>query len=174
MVNFLADLYKEGYQYRSLNSYQSAISSYHDGLTVGEHPMVSRLMKGAFNNRPPLPKHCRTWRVKTVLDFLEGLGENKELPLMQLTWKMVMILALPRPSRSADLSSLDISKRTYIPEGVKFTPATLAKQSGQGKDIKDFFFHSFPENKSLCPVERHCRHMKHEQPQFKVTQQSFS
>ena len=56
VVNFLAHLFKEGYQYRSLNSYRSAISSVHervDGYEVGQHPLIARVMKGAFNLRPP-------------------------------------------------------------------------------------------------------------------------
>ena len=55
VVNFLAHLFKEGYQYRSLNVYLSAISSVHekaDGYKVG-YPLVSRLLKGVFNQWPP-------------------------------------------------------------------------------------------------------------------------
>ena len=37
-----------------------------DGLDVGEHPLVSRLMKGVLHDRPPLPKHTITWNVQTV------------------------------------------------------------------------------------------------------------
>ena len=58
VMNFLADFHKQGYQYHSLNCYHSAISFVHewiDGHCVGEHPLVSRLMKGVFNDRPPLP-----------------------------------------------------------------------------------------------------------------------
>ena len=49
--NFLTHLHKEGYQSRSLNAYRSAISSVHDtvdGMEVGKHPVISRLLKGAF------------------------------------------------------------------------------------------------------------------------------
>jgi hypothetical protein len=66
VVNCLAHLFKEGYQYRSLNAYRSAISSVHervDGYEVGQHPLVSRVMKGAFNLRPPQPRHESTWYV---------------------------------------------------------------------------------------------------------------
>ena len=69
VVNFLAYLYREGYQYRSLNSYRSAISSVHeriDGYSVGQHPLVTRLMKGVFNDRPPLPRYTSTWNVQCV------------------------------------------------------------------------------------------------------------
>ena len=155
VLNFLADLHKQGYKYRSLNSYRSAISSVHekvDGHSVGEHPMVSRLMKGVFNDRPPLPKYTSTWKVETVLNYLESLGDNDKLSLTQLTWKTVMLLALTRPSRSADLSQLDIRMHHYSPEGVTFTPGSLAKQSRQGKSIREFFFPSFPSNITICPI----------------------
>ena len=51
VANFLADLHGEGYQSSSLNVFRSAISSVHDkvdGVEVGKHPMISRLLKGAF------------------------------------------------------------------------------------------------------------------------------
>ena len=56
VANFLTGLYQEGYQYRSLNSYRSSISSTHehaDRHPVDQHPTIVRFMKGAFNKRPP-------------------------------------------------------------------------------------------------------------------------
>ena len=73
-MNFLAHLHTEGYKYRSLNSYRSAIASMHaqvDGVSIGQHPLVSRLMKGAFHARPPLPRYVGTWDVATVLTHLK-------------------------------------------------------------------------------------------------------
>ena len=58
VVNFLASLYQEGYQYNSIGAYRSAISSVHDkidGVPVGQHPLVARLVKGIFNSRLPIP-----------------------------------------------------------------------------------------------------------------------
>ena len=52
VANFLAHLHKEGYQSRSLNSFRSAIPSVHDpvdGVEVGKHPTITRLLKGAFH-----------------------------------------------------------------------------------------------------------------------------
>ena len=46
ITNFLAHLYEESCQYRSINSYRSAISSVHGGYEVGQHPMMLRLVKG--------------------------------------------------------------------------------------------------------------------------------
>ena len=59
IVNFLAELHEKDYQYRSLNSYRSTISSVHkhvEGVPIGQHPLVSRILKGTFNEHPPQPK----------------------------------------------------------------------------------------------------------------------
>ena len=106
-----------------------------DGHNVGQHPLISRLLKGIFHDRPPLPRYTNTWNVQTVLNYLEGLGENQFLSLKVLTWKLTMLLALTRPSRSADLSQLDLGRKTYKPDGVCFYPNALAKQSRQGSQI---------------------------------------
>ena len=59
VLNFLADLFDQGYLYWSLNSNWSAISSAHqkaDGVEIGKHPLLARMLKGIFNERPPRPK----------------------------------------------------------------------------------------------------------------------
>ena len=85
VASFLAYLYKEGYQYySSINSYCSAISSMHDrieGVMVGQHPMITRLVKGVFHSRLPLPRYTHTWDVQMVLNFLKSLGDNWKLSL---------------------------------------------------------------------------------------------
>ena len=156
VANFLADLHEEGYQSSSLNVFRSAISSVHDkvdGVEVGKHPTITRLLKGAFHERPPLPRYTSTWDVNRVLQYLKSLGPSSDLTLKKLTHKLVMLLALTRPSRSADLSSLSLARRRYSPEGVTFLPAALAKQSRQGKPLVEFFFPSFSHDESLCPVQ---------------------
>ena len=87
VVNFLMYLFEEGYQYSLINSYSSAISSMHEKVeyhNVGQHPLVTSLLKGVFHDRPPLPKYSGTWNVQTVLNHLEGLGGNKSLPIKSL------------------------------------------------------------------------------------------
>ena len=155
VVNFLAHLYNEGYQYRSLNAYRSAIASMHtpiEGLSIGQHPLVSRLLKGVFQSRPPLPKYLETWDVSIVLTYLDKQSVDESLPLKLLSQRTAMLLALTRPARSADLSKLDISRFRKTPEGAIFSPVVLAKQSRPGRGLKEFFFPRFPENPRLCPV----------------------
>ena len=73
-MNFLASLFEQGYQYQSVNSYRSAISSVHekvDGEEVGKHPLVSRMMKGIFNERPPWSKYGSVWKVEVVFSWFK-------------------------------------------------------------------------------------------------------
>ena len=164
VANFLAELHSQGYQTNSLNAYRSAISSVHDkvdDVEVGKHPLVARLLKGAFHARPPLPRYSGTWNVQVVLDCMLQWGDTSTLSLKLLTFKLVMLMSLARPSRSADLVSLHLDNCQFKPEGVVFLPSSLAKQSRQGKPLTDYFFASFPDNKQLCPVEtlHHYRHV---------------
>lgn len=50
----------------------------------------------------------------------------------------------------ADRVKLDLQFRRYLPEGVTFQDAGLAKQSRVGKPRAEFFFPAF-ENRELCP-----------------------
>ena len=115
--------------------------------------MVSRLLKGVFHERPPQPRYSSTWDVSKVTQYIESLGDNRSLSFQLLSFKLTMLLALTRPSRSADLVNLDIRFRHYSPEGVTFHSAKLAKQSRQSKPLREFFFPRFTGSKSLCPVE---------------------
>ena len=114
---------------------------------------MARLFKGAFHARPPLPRYTGTWNVQVVLDCMLQWGDTTALSLKLLTYKLVMLMSLARPSRSADLASLCIDHCHYKPEGVVFVPSVLAKQSRQGKPLTEYFLASFTDNKELCPVE---------------------
>ena len=130
IANFLASLYQD-----SVNAYRTAISSVHekvDGVPVGQHPVITRLIKGVFNERPPVPRYSNTWDVQKVLSHLESLGQSESLSLKALSLKMVFLLAITRPSRSADLSQLDISRMRSGRNGITFLPVGLSKQSRQG------------------------------------------
>ena len=151
---FLAHLHEEGYQHRSLNAYRSAIASVHtrvDGYSVGEHPLVTRVLKGTFNQRPPLPRYEWMWNVAQVTEYLEKLGDNSKLSLQVLSWKLAMLFCLTRPSRTSDLCGLDLNVRRYIPEGVTFQASSLAKQSRSSKPNSEFFFPAL-QGSQLCPL----------------------
>ena len=82
VANFLANLFEQGHQSRLLNAYRSAISSVHDrvdGMEVEKYPIITRLLKGAFHARPPLPCYTVTWNVQALLEYIEGMGTTTSL-----------------------------------------------------------------------------------------------
>ena len=102
---------------------------------------------------PPKPRYSHFWDVGIVLRFISQLGENNTLSLKWISIKTAMLMALTRPSRSADLSQLNIRLRTYTHEGVIFQPSHLSKQSHSSKPIKEFFFPYYTPDESLCLVK---------------------
>ena len=88
ILEFLKDQFEEGKAYRSLNVFRSALSALLleiDSFKVGSHPLVSQLLKGAFNLKPPKPRYSHTWSVGKVLDFIKSLGPNKDLDIKVLS-----------------------------------------------------------------------------------------
>lgn len=83
-LDFLAELYVQGLEHRPINTIRSAVSMTHvqvDGVSIGQHPLVTQLLKGVYNQRPPQPRYSGTWKVDLVLDHIISLGENKDLSL---------------------------------------------------------------------------------------------
>ena len=79
-----------------------------DGTPVGQHPVITRLMKGIYNSRPPQPRYSSSWDVAKVTGHLRGMGPNPELSLKQLILKLVILMALVEASRSSELAALDL------------------------------------------------------------------
>ncbi|XP_071791584.1 uncharacterized protein [Asterias amurensis] len=124
VLDFLTKQFLSGSQYSSLNITRSALSAVIptlEGVTVGSHPLVKRLMKGVFNLRPPKARHSHTWDVTVVLDYLRTLGPNEGLSLKKLTMKLVVLTALTSGQRCQTLSFMNIKGgekklfRSYVP-----------------------------------------------------------
>lgn len=133
---FLTEAFNEGLAYRSLNVLRSAISSTHpklDGFSVGQHPYVNRLLKGALNKRPPKPRYSHTWNVDVMIKYMISLGKNRTLSLKVISMKLVTLFALTCPERISALASLDLRHCSVLPA--------------------EAFFARFDQDRKLCPVE---------------------
>ena len=153
LANFLASLFNQGLQHRSINTIRSAISVTHnniDGIPMGQHPLITHLMKGIYNSRPPQPKYSSSWSVARVTDYLKNLGPNHGLSLKQLTLKLVVLMALVEASRSSELAALDLRFRVFTPEGVTFSLPTLTKKRKAGAPPRKLFFGGYPPDERLC------------------------
>ena len=155
-LEFLTSLFKEGLRYRTINTIRSAISMTHDhieGIPMGQHPLVTRLLKGVYNSRPPQPRYLATWDVDVVIRYFQSLGENETLTLKQLSQKLSLLMALVEASRVSELHALDLRYRSYRPEGVLFQLPTLGKKRKVGGPPKQLMFGAFPSDSRLCVMK---------------------
>ena len=130
-MEFLADQYDLGLQYRSINTLHSALSTTHpqvDEVNVGSHPLVQRLLKGIFNSRPSAPRYNGTWDVSTVVEYLRSCCTD-ELSILDLGRKVVTLMALANADRCSDLAALDRDYLRWTPSGVQFTVVRLTKRT---------------------------------------------
>ena len=137
VLDYLAFLFDKGAEYRTINLHRSALSSTLgpiDGFCVGQHPLVCRLLKGAFNSRPPRPKLCPSWSVQVVLDMLKEWSPASKLGLKVLTLKTSMLVALASAKRPSSLSLLSLrSGFCEVGESsIRFQPTDLEKTEGMG------------------------------------------
>ena len=77
-----------------------------EGISIGQHPLVTRLIKGVHNSRPPKPRYTVTWDVDTVLRHLRALGDNDSLTLRALSKKLALMDIYA--SRTSELQALDL------------------------------------------------------------------
>ena len=122
-------------------------------IPIGQHPLVTRLIKGVHNSRPPKPHYTVTWDVDIVLRHLRALGDNDNLSLRALSKKLALLMALMDASRTSELQALDLRFRRFRPEGVYFTLAALTRKRKVGAPTKELFFGAFPQDHTLCVVQ---------------------
>ena len=97
VLDFLTLLYQQGLTYSAINTARSALSSYitlENGTCVGKHPLVSRLMKGIIQEKPPRPKYTEIRDVSIVLSYLQSLSAVDRLSLKELTLKLLVLILL--------------------------------------------------------------------------------
>ena len=155
VLEFLGDLFDEKLEYRTINNYRSALSAYHhpvDGMKVGQHPLVTSLMKGVSNERPPLPRYLYIWDVELVIEKMRSLPVNSELSLELLSNKLITLLGLCTINRSSELAALNIKWMVKYNDRFTCSFGIKVKHSKKGKPAPPIDFYAFPENEKLCPM----------------------
>lgn len=156
VLDFLAHLFDEGYQYRTINCYRSSISAYHqrvERVPIGQHPQVCALLKGVFNKKPPQPKYGFTWKVQTVLDYIKNhWAVSEDLSDKELTYKLVILLALTSTSRACTIHCLDLKFMANHGHYVQFQFGKLHKgwRSSKGSPTVKYF--EYKQDQALCVV----------------------
>ena len=102
IADFLTLMYMEGKSYSTINIARSALSALglkQDGVSVGSHPTIVKILKGMFNLRPTRARPENTWDVNKVIIYLRDLPTLKDIGIKDLTMKLTMLLALTIAAR---------------------------------------------------------------------------
>ena len=152
IIKFLTVQFDKGLSYSCVNTYRSALSTTHvpiDGVPVGQHPFIIRLLRGMFNLRPSIPRYAVTWDVSVVLSYLKNLPPSNLLTLKELSMKLAMLISLTSADRGQSLALLDIGKKSVTHSKVTFFITDLTKCSVPGKGCKELVIPAF-HDKKLC------------------------
>ena len=155
IADYLTELFKKGRSYHTVNIHRSAISAFHrpiDGVKVGQHDLVCRVLNACFNARPPQPRYVVTWDVDKVLSYIHSLRENSTLSDKCLTLKLSMLLALASAGRSSDLRALDIRYMTITDHSISFELGVLTKSRRKGQPPIKLTFDRFDSDPLVCVV----------------------
>lgn len=154
-INFLSELYNTGLSYSSINTARSAMTAIiqlPSNTPFGRHPLVSRFMKGVFNSRPALTKYKEIWDISTVLTYIKTLYPLEKISLKELTFKVVMLLAILSSQRCQTLHALQTKDLIVTDSKVVFIVKSLLKTSRPGQKETSIELRAYESDKSLCPV----------------------
>ena len=117
---------------------------------MGAHPLVIRSMKGVFNLRPPAPRYIVTWDVQPVLRELKSMYPLHTLTLKDLTFKLVMLMALTQAARIQTLHLLG-AYGIHMEQVAISVPLTgNIKQCRPGFNVQTVKFPAYAKDISLC------------------------
>lgn len=157
-ADFLTSLFEKGLKYRTINGYRSMLSAIlppSDNCPIGQHPYIIRLLKGVFNERPPVKCLIPNWDLSLVLGCLKEAPFEplKDASFQHLTWKTCFLVAITTFRRCSDLQSLQIAedKMNIGNRGITFIRTGLAKQDRPNHDGSHIFVPSHQEDKLLDP-----------------------
>ena len=155
VLDFLAYLFEQNYEYSTINSHRSAISAYHEYINdrpVGQHQNVCKLMTGVFNQNPPKPRYSCIWDVELVLKYINSLPDNSNLSDRTMLLKLTTLLFLTSAGRCHEICYLDVRYMVRTSCTYKFYFSKLTKSWKKGKAPPCLELNEFLPNRKLCVV----------------------
>jgi hypothetical protein len=123
-----------------------------NGCSIGSHPLVSRLIKGVYQSRPPTPKYCHIWDVSGVLRYLGTLHPVKDISLKQLTLKLAMLLLLVSGKRGQDVHMLSLEGMKLDASSYEFRVLHHTKTSKPGNETNRILIPQYQPDPKICPL----------------------
>ena len=154
VLHFLWQLFQDGLGYSALNTARSALSTWIDlnDAPVGQHVLVKRFLRAAFQQRPALPKNTVVWEADLVLNYLRTLSPVKFISIKLLTHKLTVLLLLLSGQRQQTIHLLDVRNMTLSGHSAKFRIGDVVKQSRPGTHVNEISFKGYAPDRRLCII----------------------
>ena len=162
-VKFIVQLFKATtLGYSAMGTIRSALSSVlplENGTKFGKNPMVSRLLKGIFRQRPALPKSTVLWDVDIVFHHFMECNSRAENSLKFHVMKLAVLLCILSGQRTQTLGKLDLGYMQLENSRVIFFNSQILKTTRPGFHVEPLTLLAYPHNQVLCPVTLFSCHM---------------
>lgn len=120
---------------------------------------MKRFFKGAYNIKPPLPKYSSTWDPSPVIKFLESQFPLETLSLQQLTYKLIMLMALTSAHRLQTFALVNLENIITKESLVEIRIPDRIKTSGKDRLQPTLAFPFFKEKLQLCVASTICYYL---------------
>ena len=122
----------------ALNTIRSAISFFVqlDLPNLGYDPIMVRLFRYFYLERPNFPRYVVTWDVGRVLHFLAEWHPAATLSIKELTLKTVALVAITSCDRAQTLHALSVENVNISAHGLEFVVPEVLKTSKRGNPAK--------------------------------------
>ena len=133
-------------------------------IPVGQHPHIIRLLKGIFNERPPLKRLVPEWDLLVILGCLKEkpFEPLKDASLKFLTWKTCFLVAITTFRRCRDLQALQLGEGlvNVQKQGVTFIRKGLSKSDRPSHMGRNIFVPHLEKDKKLDPKRALTHYLK--------------
>ena len=151
VVNFLALLAsKRNLSYQTVCGYRSAIARQHKGnLPLGQLPIIKRLARACFLEKPPVPKYGDIWDVDILVRHLATMHPPESLSTMDLSCKTAALFFILSLSRSSSVAAAGPSYQ-LVEDTVIIPLVTMEKTSRPGNIRGELRCPAGLDNPELC------------------------
>nr|CAH7760331.1 unnamed protein product [Callosobruchus chinensis] len=149
ILTFLSIQFQNGASYATINSQHAAIVLIFP-VKNSDKIIFKRSLKGIYNQKPSMPKYQATWDPHPVLLHLARLYPLEEISRLQLTMKLVTLLALITGHRLQTLTSIRLQNIVRFPDRLEIRISDRIKTSSS-KSLQPFLvIPYFKDNPALC------------------------
>ena len=106
-----------------------------------KHPLIQKVVKGAYNSRPPTPRYVVIWDTDVLLQYLDSL-DNACLNFKLLSCKTAILLTILSGQRVSTIHAFRLSQLQLTSDMAVFNlGTTLLKHSRPGVSTPPIVFH---------------------------------